>query len=250
MLQNLTHALLDGARMGSWMSEAQKLNEKHLPLYVGVQGGALAGLSPVLFSFNSASTFGSWCLHSGWGASWGVLLKSSLPMHELQQHFRKFLKVQTESGKSLFFRYYDPRVLRIFLPTCTGAQLHEFFGEGIEYFLVEDEDPAFAICFRVAGGQLKQERIQVAPLISALPVAITPGQQLAPETIEALKQMGMLERVLELLGETPTSTQPAADAPTASPAAPPQPTRAPEKAQPTPAQTQPTPKKSKWNMFD
>lgn len=43
-------------------------------------------------------------------------------------HFKKRLRVQTEAGRQPAFRYYDPRVLNIYLPTCTGQELRTFFG--------------------------------------------------------------------------------------------------------------------------
>jgi hypothetical protein len=131
------------------------------------------------------------------------MLKSSLPIFELHKHFRKFLLVSTEEGKQLYFRFYDPRVLRIFLPTCNPAQLVEFFGKGIDYIIVEDEDPAFALRFRVENGVLKQNRFAAAELIAGLPEAKLPQQELGPETIAALKEAGMLEQVLALMNGTP-----------------------------------------------
>jgi len=46
----------------------------------------------------------------------------------MRQHFRRFITVHDESGKPLLFRYYDPRVLRTFLPTCNAKELAEIFG--------------------------------------------------------------------------------------------------------------------------
>jgi hypothetical protein len=43
-----------------------------------------------------------------------------------------------ESGERVYFRYYDPRVLRRFLPTCSPRQEEEIFGD-IGTFLVEGE---------------------------------------------------------------------------------------------------------------
>ena len=40
----------------------------------------------------------------------------------------------------MLFRYYDPRVLRAFLPTCTRDELRTVFG-GIECFWIEGEEP-------------------------------------------------------------------------------------------------------------
>ncbi len=44
-----------------------------------------------------------------------------------------------ESGKKLFFRYYDPRILRAYLPSCTSTELAEFFGP-VGRFLLEGRD--------------------------------------------------------------------------------------------------------------
>ena len=41
-----------------------------------------------------------------------------------------------ETGEEVYFRFYDPRVLRVFLPTCSVRQKAELFGE-IRSFLLE-----------------------------------------------------------------------------------------------------------------
>jgi hypothetical protein len=51
------------------------------------------------------------------------------------------------------FRYYDPRVLRTYLPTCSQQDLGEFFGPVLNY-VVEGEDPAELLRFQFAGGKL------------------------------------------------------------------------------------------------
>jgi Domain of unknown function (DUF4123) len=63
----------------------------------------------------------------GFPAGWGVVLASSAPSRELRRHLRRFLRVRSD-GRILGFRYYDPRVLQIYLPTCTPAETAAFFG--------------------------------------------------------------------------------------------------------------------------
>ena len=46
----------------------------------------------------------------------------------MRTHFRRFLLVEAPDGDSWYFRFYDPRVLERFLPTCDAAQLTDFFG--------------------------------------------------------------------------------------------------------------------------
>jgi hypothetical protein len=73
--------------------------------------------------------------------------------------------VQDENDEELYFRFYDPRVLRMFIPTCDRAQLSEFFGE-IDYFITQDEDPDFALKFSLVQGTLSIEKINYADLSS------------------------------------------------------------------------------------
>ncbi len=61
--------------------------------------------------------------------------------------------MQREGGGTLLFRYYDPRVLRIFLPTCTPAELREFFGP-LSRLYAEAEGGQELLEFSQAAGKL------------------------------------------------------------------------------------------------
>jgi hypothetical protein len=58
----------------------------------------------------------------------------------------------------LIFRYYDPRLLRVYLPTCRPAELETFFGP-IDTFLTEGEDGGEMLEFRREGNRLVQSRV-------------------------------------------------------------------------------------------
>jgi Domain of unknown function (DUF4123) len=77
-------------------------------------------------------------LEQGWGNSWGILLRCDARMERIRSHLRRLLTVRDARGKRMLFRYYDPRVLRIFLPTCVESELREVFGP-IECFWTEAE---------------------------------------------------------------------------------------------------------------
>jgi hypothetical protein len=49
------------------------------------------------------------------------------------------LIVRDPSGNRLVFRYYDPRVLRVYLPTCYIGELGTVFGP-INRFWTESDD--------------------------------------------------------------------------------------------------------------
>ncbi len=137
------YILLDAARMEAAIEKAQELNPRFDSLYRGRSEEDLSAVAPFLFAYQPQSEFANWFMENGWGNSWGVLMKTHVPQVELHRHFRKFLIIGTEDKQELYFRFYDPRVLRIFLPTCNKEQLKEFFGP-IDYFVIEDENPAFA----------------------------------------------------------------------------------------------------------
>lgn len=68
----------------------------------------------------------------GMGASF---FTAAAAFEGVRKHFCRFLLVQLENGKEVFFRFYDPRVLREFLPTTNSAELATFFGPVAEWII-------------------------------------------------------------------------------------------------------------------
>jgi hypothetical protein len=104
-------------------------------LYSGKLPRALEMVAPHLVELFPNHRLTATLLYEGWGQAWGVFVKIEDPSN-LRHHLRKFLKVQDEDGRVLLFRYYDPRVLRSYLPTCTVDELRRLFGP-IETLLAE-----------------------------------------------------------------------------------------------------------------
>jgi hypothetical protein len=92
-------------------------------------------------------------LERAWGNSWGIFLKCGLRRDKLRRHLRQFLIVRGPRGGRLVFRYYDPRVLRVYLPTCVEEELLNVFGP-IQLFWTEGQGPAELLEFRLDGGHL------------------------------------------------------------------------------------------------
>lgn len=159
------YILLDAARMNDAIDEAKKLNPSHESLYKSKEDDLLQSVAPFLFSFEKRGEFNNYFLDIGWGDSWGILIDANVSFDVLHKHFRRFLMVKTEDGLELYFRFYDPRVLRIFLPTCDSKQLAEFFGP-IKSFLMEDEDPRFGIKFSLQNGELQTKKIHLREIAS------------------------------------------------------------------------------------
>ena len=70
-----------------------------------------------------------------WGNNWGIFIRSDATIDEVRRHFRTFLIVDLE-GEQVYFRFYDPRVLHVYLPTCNPSEWREFFG-AVNAFVTE-----------------------------------------------------------------------------------------------------------------
>lgn len=173
----VSYLLLDAARMEVNLEKAQALESSHSSLYEGKTREDIAGVGPFLFPCINKSDLFQFFTQEGLGQSWGVLFYSHLPFVELYRHCRKFLLIRTEDNQELYFRFYDPRVLRIFLPTCSKEQLREFFGP-IQYFLVEDEDIGFVLRYWLENYTLKVARISREDFISETDLNELPKTQI------------------------------------------------------------------------
>ncbi|HEX9513134.1 MAG TPA: DUF4123 domain-containing protein [Puia sp.] len=82
-----------------------------------------------------------------------LLVESNADINALSAHLRKFI-YQTIDGREYFFRFYDSRVLKKFLPTCDKDQVLEFFGPVMQ-FIAGGDTREEAIRFRHDSGVLK-----------------------------------------------------------------------------------------------
>ena len=153
------YAILDGARnellLGSLYADGAP---RWRCLFAGELEPDMASVAPYLVELDPSSAFTRRLLAEGWGQSWGVFLTSETPLPALWRHLRAQVQVYGPSLEPLYFRYYDPRVLRSYLPTCAPQQLAEFFGP-VGFFFAEDDDPARAHVWSFADGALVAESV-------------------------------------------------------------------------------------------
>jgi hypothetical protein len=136
-----------------------KITDECQSLYEGEQGAKLAQVAPYLVRLQKDSTLLEALVKEGWGKSWGIYLTSPSTLPEIRHHLRHFLQVKLPSGEQVYFRFYDPRVMRVFLPTCTPEDATQFFGP-IQNYLVEDENPKKL--FRFVNTGKGSERMMIA----------------------------------------------------------------------------------------
>jgi hypothetical protein len=156
------YAILDAARDERIYSGLRLLaaSERILPLYQGRSAIELAAAAPYLVCLGTTDRVFDWIWREGWGNSWGIFLWSVVTPETLRAHFRRLTMVRTEQGTPLLFRFYDPRVLRVFLTTCDPTQLREMFGPVLE-FGVEASDGRGIVVMRQHGDGLVRKEVSL-----------------------------------------------------------------------------------------
>jgi hypothetical protein len=130
-------AVLDGASIPDLLAKFDQYQPEYGCLYRGELPADLAAAAPYLVRLEQGSALLEWVLR-GVGKHWGIFAAGPVNLRTMRQHFRRLLTVELPEGKTVFFRFYDPRVLRVFLPTCSREEQQVLFGPVVCYW-VEDE---------------------------------------------------------------------------------------------------------------
>ena len=156
--ETTVYAILDGASVPDLPQTLARFEIESECLFRGDLEPDLALVAPYLVRLPPEAPFVEWLLQSGWGRHWGVFAISKADLRNLRMHLRTFIKVYGPGLKPLYFRYYDPRVLRTYLSTCNDQELQTVFGPVLRY-IAEDEDPSVLLKFWPEHSQLKSERV-------------------------------------------------------------------------------------------
>jgi hypothetical protein len=154
-------SVLDGASVPGLLTRLYTDQPEYVCLYRGELEPDMAEVAPYLVRLAPEANFTDWVIGQGWGKHWGMFAVAHEDLRAMRRHFRTFLMVYDEAGRPFYFRYYDPRVLRPYLPTCNADELSHIFGP-VLYYVVEDEEPKAAMRFSVKDGSLKEERVALA----------------------------------------------------------------------------------------
>ena len=153
MLQSsCSFAVLDGAISPAVRDLLNQAGVFYQSLYEGEKSAELAAFGPYLAEIQEGGKLLPFLIKVGWGKSWGVFLGTKMSFPEIRKHLRHFLMVDIEGGQRVLFRFYDPRVMRVFIPSCTPEQRKEFFGR-IDQILVESEEKTVALRYEVNSDQ-------------------------------------------------------------------------------------------------
>ncbi|AKT38846.1 DUF4123 domain-containing protein [Chondromyces crocatus] len=148
------YAVVDGARDTRILGILREHVERLQSLYDGLKGEVMEEIAPYLVGpMQPDSQLLDRLVLEGWGKRWGIWCTSDEPFVEVRRHWRRFLMVDLEeSGERVYFRFYDPGVLRVFWGTCDQAQLSSLSADLTAIF-VEAKDHAFVSLPLVLAGR-------------------------------------------------------------------------------------------------
>lgn len=135
------YLLVDAARDDKVSDLLYQLKpEEYTCLFEGHWAEDLAFVAPYLVVLQAQAAWTKTYIEQAWGKEWGVYLETDEALPQLLQHLRQllFMPVQSTPPKSLYFRYYDPRVLQIYLTHGEDAEKKLLFGP-IKNYWIEDE---------------------------------------------------------------------------------------------------------------
>ena len=133
------YAVVDAARDDRVLELLRQSVEPYRSLYDGVEGETMAEAAPYLVGVPAGSRLRAALVREGWGLRWASYLRSEKPLLELRRHLRQFLMVQLEAGADpVYFRFYDPEVLRVYMRSCDAEERRPWFAGAIAEIVVED----------------------------------------------------------------------------------------------------------------
>ena len=156
-----TYAVLDGAACEELLPLLEEHDPDHCCLYAVDLDDDVEEVAPYLIRLEADHPFTVWLLEAIGHKPWGIFCKAPSTLRELRKHFRQFLIVKGPDGENLYFRFYDPRVLATFLPTCSTEQVEDMFGPvaafiggtrgpSIQRYLQADGKLQVALCHEIA----------------------------------------------------------------------------------------------------
>ena len=172
--------IVDGARTIEVFRFLLACHLEYACLYSGPLTPDLEIAAPYLVQLDHGYRDTHRLIRQAWGNSWGVFLRSETSLKKLRRHLREFLVVRDTKGTRMVFRYYDPRVLRVYLPTCEAGELPTVFGP-IQAFWTEGRVLEDMLEFRSERGNLVRRTIPLDSKATSEPILPGGGQSLDSE---------------------------------------------------------------------
>lgn len=111
------------------------------------------------------SATADWIASSGWGKHWGIFIAApaGTDFDDMLRHLREMAQVRLPDGRIVFFRFYDPRVWRTFLPSCDMPQQQHLFSLPVIYGCETDDGTALILDLMKDGAAQRVEHVLNPP---------------------------------------------------------------------------------------
>lgn len=126
------YAVIDGASCPELRFKIYDWQPTSSCLWSGKLEPDLEEVAPYMVMLEKNTEFTRWLIKEGFENHWNIYVTSKLESKAFRKQIRKLQLVRSPNGKTLLFRFYDPRVMEMFLPTCDDNQLKEVF-TGIDF---------------------------------------------------------------------------------------------------------------------
>ena len=160
------YAIIDGAQAFQLAFTARLMGNRLYTLFSGALAVDLSHVGPCVVEFDRPEQF----LHK-WvdaiGRNAGVLFAADGDLRTLYPHLRHIFIVKDEEGQEYFFRFYDPRVLRTFVSTCTPDELREFFGPIQRWFVEGEGGDGYSVLSLGGDGEIVRTEVSAVPSLAA-----------------------------------------------------------------------------------
>ncbi|MES9905723.1 MAG: DUF4123 domain-containing protein [Sedimenticola sp.] len=156
------YAVLDGASVPGLPKKLEGLGVHHSCLFTGQLDIEIQQVAPYMARLDKDEAFTNWLLEKGWGKHWGIYLTAPdyIAYKDVRRHLRDLTQVRDPEGKVMFFRYYDPRVFRVFAPSCDEEEYKEILGPFSRVLLEGEEEKELVIFSRESGKMnMQQEKL-------------------------------------------------------------------------------------------
>jgi hypothetical protein len=154
------YAVLDGASVPGLLDKFKDHPKEHFSLIPGRMEPDLAAAAPYVVELIPGGKLMDWLVEEGWGKHWGLFVHCKREPLPVRSHFRMLFQVRDPEGKNMYFRFYDPRVMRLYLPTCTAEELATVFGP-VSGYLLEGQDPKALLKLSLQKGALRKDEVKV-----------------------------------------------------------------------------------------
>jgi hypothetical protein len=138
--------ILDTARSPATLSGLLQYDPPRINLFEDTTLAAMINVAPYLVRLEPESDFSNWLMNESVGQSWGIFIQSNADPGELADHFKRWITVWDDNGREMYFRFYDPRVLHVFLADANMAEIDRFFGALVKKMIAE-VSPGDALVF-------------------------------------------------------------------------------------------------------